>query len=708
MFWRWCLVPQSACPGPRAYSVHRRILSLVPLVAASITYLPYPELIQLTHFEIAPMIKCFYRSSCHTFALLWLAALVALSNTTMALADLTVARIWNEQLLHAISIDTARPTVHARNLYYLSAAMYDTWSAFDPTAAQIMHLERVGGGGDMTAARDQAISHAAYNIILHRFVFGPAGNGPGAFETFIDIRQQMLDLGYNPDFTSTDGDSPAALGNRIAQSVIFQGLADGANEVGKYANPPGMYEPVNDPLTFDNPGTVMNDPNRWQPLQFVGGRIDQFGRPINEATQVNLTPFWGNVTPFAMTAADRSPNGVYHDQGPPPQLGGAQDAEFKQQALEMIRFSSQLDPNDDVMIDISPATRGNSPLGSYDQVGYEVNPATGLPYMPEMVKQADFARVMAEFWADGPRSTAPPGHWNELRNAVTDQMELLGIPKQIGGNGPVVSDLEWDIKSMIALNGGLHDAAIAAWNHKGVYDSSRPISFVRYMGQLGQSSDPGGPAYHPDGLPLESNLVEVITLASTAPGERHAHLAGSEGKIAVRAWTGAVAGTAPFDDPSEIGGVDWILAENWMPYQLSSFVTPPFPGYLSGHSTFSRTGAEILALLTGTPYFPGGLGGYHIPTGSGLDFEYGPTAAFDLQWATYFDAADQAALSRIWGGIHPAADDLPGRFLGHLIGNEAWSRALQYFSGQVVPEPASYLLWLFALACSLHSFRLRK
>ena len=51
---------------------------------------------------------------------------------------------------------------------------------------------------------------------------------------------------------------------------------------------------------------------------------------------------------------------------------------------------------------------------------------------------------------------------------------------------------------MFALNGALHDAAIAAWNHKGVYDSSRPISFIRYMGQLGQSSEPNGPSYNPE------------------------------------------------------------------------------------------------------------------------------------------------------------------------------------------------------------------
>ena len=619
----------------------------------------------------------------------------------------TKARLWNEHLLYAISRDTARPTVHARNLYSLSTAMYDTWAAYDSTSTQYLHHEKVMGGGDITAARDQAISHAAYNVILHRFVTGPAGVGPGEFETLINIRQQMLDLGYDPDFTSTLGNSPAALGNRIAQSVNNHGLADGANEGGNYANPPGIFDPVNPPLTVDLPGTVMNDPNRWQPLHFLGGRIDQFGRPINEATQVNLTPFWGDVTPFALTPADRSPapNGmlVYHNQGMPPQLGGLGDADFKAGALGMIRYSSQLDPNDGVMIDISPATRGNtfnSPFTeSYDQVGYAVNPVTGLPYAPQMVKQGDFARITAEFWADGPRSTAPPGHWNEIRNDITDKMEMLGIPKQIGGSGPVVSDLEWDIKSMFALNGGLHDAAIAAWNHKGAFDSSRPVSFVRYMGQLGQSSDPMGPSYHPSGLPLEAGLIEVISAATTAPGERHEHLAGNEGKIAVRSWAGAFTTTPPFDDPSDIGGVEWMLAENWMPYQLAGFVTPPFPGFLSGHSTYSRTGAEIMTLLTGTPYTPGGLFEYVIPMGSGLGFEYGPTTELRIQFASYFDAADAAAESRLWGGIHPFYDDFPARRIGHIVGPDAWALALQYFSGQVVPEPASGVLWLMALAC---------
>jgi hypothetical protein len=289
---------------------------------------------------------------------------------------------------------------------------------------------------------------------------------------------------------------------------------------------------------------------------------------------------------------------------------------------------------------------------------------------------------------------------------VSDRMDQLGISKKIGGTGPVVNNLEYDVKRYFAENGALYDAAITAWNHKGVYDGSRPVSYIRYMGGLGQSTDPnlvvdkgGGnmvSTYNPEGLPLESGLVEVITPATTAPGQRHANLAGHEGEIAIKTWQGAISGTAPFDDPSQVSGVGWILATKWMPYQLSSFVTPPFPGYISGHSTFSRSAAEVLTMLTGTPYFPGGLGEYDIQQGSGLNFEYGPTTPLSLQWATYFDASDQAALSRIYGGIHPSFDDLPGRQVGHLIGPQAWQLATEYFNGTVVPEPSSAALLVLA------------
>ena len=108
-------------------------------------------------------------------------------------------------------------------------------------------------------------------------------------------------------------------------------------------------------------------------------------------------------------------------------------------------------------------------------------------------------------------------------------------------------------------------------------------------------------------------------------------------------------------------------------------MTPAFPGYVSGHSTFSRAGAEVLTALTGDPYFPGGLAEHTVPAGD-LEFEGGPTSDVTLQWATYGDAADEAGQSRIWGGIHVRADDYPGRIIGADIGQAAWQLALDVWS----------------------------
>lgn len=64
-----------------------------------------------------------------------------------------------------------------------------------------------------------------------------------------------------------------------------------------------------------------------------------------------------------------------------------------------------------------------------------------------------------------------------------------------------------------------------------------------------------------------------------------------------------------------------------------------------------------------------------------LVFEEGPSVDVVLQWATYRDASDQTSLSRIWGGIHPPVDDVPGRRLGIVIGGDAITLADSYFRG---------------------------
>ena len=87
--------------------------------------------------------------------------------------------------------------------------------------------------------------------------------------------------------------------------------------------------------------------------------------------------------------------------------------------------------------------------------------------------------------------------------------------------------------------------------------------------------------------------------------------------------------------------------------------------------------------MTGSEYFPGGMSGFEIIANDFLVFEEGPSVDMTPQWATYQDASDQCSLSRIWGGIHPPADDIPGRLIGEQIGIDAFDLASQYFEGGI-------------------------
>ena len=615
----------------------------------------------------------------------------------------SVARRWNEALLEAIRNDFARPTVHARNLFHISAAMYDAWAVFDDVAVPYLLGNRIGFFAcgfsgiemptDREAAREEAISYAAYRLLVHRFSASPEARG-----SINSFRTLLTELGYNPSFTSTDysDGSPAALGNYIARCMIDFGLQDGSNESGGYAST--AYRPVNPPLRPADPGNPeLLFFNRWQSLslQFF---IDQSGHLLPGNTPPFLGPEWGSVRPFALPEEERVvrvrqgyPYSVYDDPGPPPLIepdGRGTSADYMWNFALVALWSSHLDPTDGVLWDISPGALGNvdPALQSVDDIkslyrleeggdlgqGHAINPRRGMPYESQVVPRGDYTRVLAEFWADGPESETPPGHWFVLLNYVNDQPELK---RQFRGKGPELDALSWDIKAYMALGGAMHDAAITAWGIKGWYDYIRPISALRGMADRGQSSDPSAPNYAADGIPLYPGYIESIRAGDALGGSADEHV----GKIKFWAWRGPNYVENPEE---EVAGVGWIRAEDWWPYQRSSFVTPPFAGYISGHSTYSRAAAEVLTLFTGDAFFPGGMASFRAQRDVFLTFEKGPSVDVVLQWATYKDAADQCSLSRIWGGIHPPSDDMPGRLVGARVGQKAFALAEQLFTGR--------------------------
>jgi hypothetical protein len=177
--------------------------------------------------------------------------------------------------------------------------------------------------------------------------------------------------------------------------------------------------------------------------------------------------------------------------------------------------------------------------------------------------------------------------------------------------------LDMDVKMFFALANAMLDASIVTWEEKRHFDSVRPITAVRYLYR-----------------------------------DRR-----------VRAWAG------PYQGTREIDGA------RWRPY----LPTPPFPEYVSGHSTFSSAGAEILRLVTGHADFGATV---TVPAGSSkIEPGTTPAHAVVLSWPTFDTAATEAGFSRRLGGIHFTAGDLNGRTAGRKVAAVVWAKAQQYFLG---------------------------
>jgi hypothetical protein len=619
--------------------------------------------------------------------------------------DVSIARLWNEALLEAIRSDFARPTVHARNLFHSSVAMYDIWAIYDEEARPYLIGNTVNNFNSqledfvliesIEESRERAISYAMYRLLSHRFQ-----NSPGVEETQRRFDLLMDKLGYDTTYTSLlyEFGNAAALGNYVAQTLIDYGLQDGSREATGYDN--AYYEPVNAPYALDvsnNP--PINDPNRWQPLA-LDIFIDQGGTVIGEDVPSFLSPEWGNVYTFALTEdekvtfeRDGNQYHVYHDPSDPPYISLTEDnaaSDAYKWGFTMVSvWQSHLDPRDEVMWDISPNSIGNVDISTFptdyadypdfynyfegggNSNGHALNPVTGSPYETNMVPRGDYARVLAEFWADGPDSETPPGHWFTILNYVNDHPQF---EKRFQGEGEELDPLEWDVKAYFILGGGMHDSAISAWSVKGWYDYIRPISAIRSMAERGQSTNPALESYNVSGIPLIDGYIEVVEEGDPLAGFANQHV----NKIKLYTWKGHdFIGNTEIDQ----AGVGWILAEDWYPYQRPTFVTPPFAGYVSGHSTYSRAAAELMTMMTGDAFFPGGIGEFVAKKDEFLVFEEGPSQDVVLQWATYRDASDQTSLSRIWGGIHPPADDIPGRFIGQKVAEQVFDFAVPYFRG---------------------------
>lgn len=506
-------------------------------------------------------------------------------------AGLSIATQWNELGLAAVRAGSARPTVTTWQMFVLSAAMYDAaaiyTTASSPFALTESHRRPASEHNDIY--RKEAVSQAAYHVLTR--LFPDFENQNGFFKLYLES------LGYRA--SSAVNTSASSQGYQAAMAAIAARIADGSNSNNDFEPItsliyPDVYVPINSPDPISDIGLFGEnfEPNHWQPLRVPNGTVlDDESLAVVDNLNINsfgdqefLTSHWGAVTPFALS------HGAQFRPVAPPMYGSdvpyidalgqssTNDAAYRSQLQEVLAYSANLN---------------------------------------------DKLKVIAEFWADGPRTESPPGHWNQIAHGVIERDDL---------------SLVKSTQLFFALNGALLDAGIATWEAKRHYDYIRPASAIRWLYQ----------------------------------------------DVQVRAWGG------PNKDSQ------FILGQDWSPYQTITFVTPPFPEYVSGHSTFSRAAAEVLTRFTGSSTFYDGhtqtlqdvngdgepdMFGEHIARAGTFFIEDGPAADVVLQWSTYLEAADEAGKSRLYGGIHIQDGDLRGRELGEKIGKQAFEMARQYSEG---------------------------
>jgi len=566
---------------------------------------------------------------------------------------------WNEELLESIRNDVAKPVVHSRNLYHHSLGMYNLFDRIVHEGAHQIVPHSPSAGGDLSLSK--AWTGYSMAFISSRYADAP---GWSQIEANLQARAHAV-LGQS--WSDVQTDPSVSYGYQYGLAVNAHFMDDGANQAAGYENT--CYTPVNDAVDAELPGdcVTLTDPNRWQPLSF--------GVTGNGTGQDFLGANWGDVLPFSLdpaTSVEMSRDGctcrLYDDPGAPGFIGEADGGPYSYMEgfTTVVNWQQHLNPNapDDEVWDISPRNQGN--FDNYPDVpeiyyhldgpnmgpGHAYNPATMMPYEANLVMRSDFTRVLPEFWADGPNSETPPGHWFSILNH--DVVMAPEFQPTWKGETPVSME-EWLARAYLLMGGAFHDVSITTWGVKAYYDFIRPISAIRHMQSLGQSTDPTLENYHPHGLPLLPGTIENVEEGDPLLVD----FPNALGTIKIKQWVAS-------EDPNTPATFEWRPGCHWMPYQLPSFVTPPFAGYVSGHSTYSAAAANLLATMTGSEFFPGGLGSF-LFTPEYLNFDMGPSVAFELQWATYRDAADQSGLSRIWGGIHPPVDDIRGRNIGDRV-----------------------------------------
>ena len=386
------------------------------------------------------------------------------------------------------------------------------------------------------------------------------------------------------------------------------------------SNQAGGYADTTDYTPANAGPEEVLDITRWTPENVP---IDPEDPP---AEQSFLTPQWELVESFAILE-DATGETDFSDVRP------VAPEPFFTDAFE----GSVLDIADGTITLVADGTIGGVAVSSGDVI-HVSRDLIGEVINPDFIDQAldvidysanlnDEGKIIAEFWEDGGGTAFPPGTFMAFAQFVSARDD---------------HSVDQDAQLFLAMSNAVMDAGIATWEAKVFYDYARPVRVIRDLGELELIGTPG----------VDENTGET--------------------GYVIEAFGG-------FNEDGTGRGTQTILAENFVTFQRpETDPSPPFSEYTSGHSGFSAAGAEVLRLFTGSDDFGGAV---TFAPGS-TQFESGvPLDETTLAWDTFSEAADEAGLSRLFGGIHFEQGDVNGRALGAQVGQDAFDLAMAFVNG---------------------------
>ena len=578
-------------------------------------------------------------------------------------ADASVVQQWNALALELVKRSERGPTISGRFAAYMNTALYSAWAAFDHQAvgwlANLDLARDYPDANTKTTLQEYAMARAAY-VIFQEFAAGTTtllrqeyleintGEDAEIFRQDLLIEAEAL---FNASIEKAGnrliGDNTEDLlqqvnarANQLAEQIILSAAADGAQAQNDYAPVSSTFE--TDPWALPRPERAQrNKINFYNQTEYTDSdgvlypkySFPEFD-PIIAAERVGAT--WDADGKLSLTTP---PSMVVN---PAIQDGSIKLTSTWQSLTEWGIFPGADDGGSQIPLtphwgQVTPFTLPNGDYLRPDRIltPYHDNGDLNAEFIRETTEVVEFARTMIDGAEGGAQQRAQSEYWELGDNTQYPPGWWLDASLDLIERNNI--DLKTALTVTMSISQAVFDAGVASWDSKYHFNSVRPFT-----------------------------TINQVFFGSEVPSFKGPVLAGTDDR------------------------------DVWFPYQLRRNFTPPFPDIPSGHSSFSYAASTVMKELFASNNFDYQSAEFNSRFDTTDGFNGDPADGNEsvmLNWKYLSLAAEEAGISRLYGGIHMQEGNWIGLKFGIQIGHAALLKVHALMRGEAPSSPNASSAW---------------